>query len=417
LIFAEAVTLAHVARPIALARVLRALGHDVCIAAAASADRWLDGERVARARIHSIESSRFLHALARGVPAYDTATLTRYVEDDLRAIDGWAPDIVVGDFRLSLYISARRAGRPYGAIANAYWSRRYWSGVTAPDVPPLARLPQPVADALFRLAYPAAFALHARPFHRACRAFGVASPGPDIRDVYTASDATAFADVEAFYDPSPGAAAASSFVGPLPWEPPAAAPLPPFPDGPPIVFVALGSSGPAALLPRVLQALAGLPLRCIVATGTSDARMPGNCIHAASFVPYAPASDVASLVICNGGAPATYAALGRGRPVLALPANLDQLLNARVVVRLGAARLLPAARADGRVIARMVGDAIGDEAIALRARQAGRIIERLADPSSAMGRWLDRLSSRDGRSARPLGRGEAVRPRAGPAVE
>jgi hypothetical protein len=65
----------------------------------------------------------------------------------------------------------------------------------------------------------------------------------------------------------------------------------------------------------------------------------------------------------------------------------------------------------------MVGDAIGDEAIALRARQAGRIIERLADPSSAMGRWLDRLSSRDGRSARPLGRGEAVRPRAGPAVE
>src|SRR5581483_10131915 len=199
LIFAEAVTLAHVARPIALARILRDLGHDVAIAAAPAADRWLAQEPLARVRIESIAPRRFLRALARGVPPYDTATLVRYVEDDLAAIAQVNPDVVVGDFRLSLYVSARRAKKPYGAIANAYWSRRYFPGVDAPDVAPLAWLPRSIADGVFRAVYPAAFALHALPFHRACRRFGVEPPGLDIRDVYTASDATAFADVEAFY--------------------------------------------------------------------------------------------------------------------------------------------------------------------------------------------------------------------------
>ncbi len=323
LIFAEAVTLAHVARPIALSRVLRKLGHEVCIAAAPAADRWLAGEAVARQSIDSISPARFLRALARGTPVYDAATLRRYVEDDLRAIAAWPPDVVVGDFRLSLYISARRAGRPYGAIANAYWSRRYWTGVDAPAVPPLTWLPGRAATALFRAVYPAVFALHAVPFHRACKSFGVKPPGLDIRDVYTASDLTAFADVAALYEPSPAAADAPPFIGPLAWEPAATDPLPAFPDGPPIVFVSLGSSGPGELLPQVLEALAGLPVRCIVATGANAERLrlPANCIHSAEFVPYAAACAAASLVICNGGAPATYAALAEVRRFWPSPAT------------------------------------------------------------------------------------------------
>jgi UDP:flavonoid glycosyltransferase YjiC (YdhE family) len=338
LIFAEAVTLAHVARPIALSRILRELGHEVCIAASSAADRWLAGENVARIRIESIDSTRFLRALARGVPPYDRETLKRYVEDDLRAIAGWPPDIVIGDFRLSLYISTRLAHKPYGAIANAYWSRRYWTGVDAPDIASLNWLPAPVANAVFRAVYPAAFALHALPFHAVCRHFGVTAPGRDIRDIYTASDVTAYADVEAFYEPSPTPADAPQFIGPLPWEPPGSDALPELSDGAPIVFVSLGSSGDPGLLPRVLRVLAGWPVRCIVATGVpvDQVRMPVNCIHAAQFVPYAAACAASSLVVCNGGAPAGYSALAAGKPVLALPGNVDQLANMQAVSRTGA---------------------------------------------------------------------------------
>ena len=393
LIFAEAVTLAHVARPIALSRVLRKLGHEVCIAAAPAADRWLAGEAVARQSIDSISPARFLRALARGTPVYDAATLRRYVEDDLRAIAAWPPDVVVGDFRLSLYISARRAGRPYGAIANAYWSRRYWTGVDAPAVPPLTWLPGRAATALFRAVYPAVFALHAMPFHRACKSFGVKPPGLDIRDVYTASDLTAFADVAALYEPSPAAADAPPFIGPLAWEPVATDPLPAFPDGPPIVFVSLGSSGPGELLPKVLEALAGLPVRCIVATGADagTSGLPANCIYSAEFVPYAAACEAATVVVCNGGAPATYAALARGRPVLGIVHNLDQALNMRTVARMRAGTAVaPGGLRGGGFAAAISRLLVGREAVA-SAALASRGIFELAGRAHPEAEWIRRL--------------------------
>jgi UDP:flavonoid glycosyltransferase YjiC (YdhE family) len=396
LIFAEAVTLAHVARPIALSRILRELGHEVCIAAAPAADRWLAGENVARQRIESIDPTRFLRALARGLPPYDRETLKQYVEDDLRAIAAWPPDIVIGDFRLSLYISARLAHKPYGAIANAYWSRRYWTGVDAPDIASLNWLPSPVANAVFRAVYPAAFALHARPFQAVCRHFEVTPPGPDIRDVYTASDATAFADVKAFYEPSPAPADEPLFIGPLPWEPPGSNVLPNLSDGPPIVFVSLGSSGDPGLLPRVLHVLAGLPVRCIVATGVpvDQVRLPVNCVHAGDFVPYAAACAVSSLVICNGGAPATYAALASGTPVLALAGNVDQLANMQVVARTGAGMTV-----DWRAVERR-GLPVGfqpdtvpyDRTASGAGALAAQVVSSIRSEAQAVSDWLQRLS-------------------------
>ena len=391
LIFAEAVTLAHVARPIALSRQLRRLGHDACIAASDAADRWLEPENVPRRHVGSIDPGRFLRALAHGSPAYDTDTLKRYVEDDLAAIEEWRPDAVIGDFRLSLYISARLARKPYGAIANAYWSRRHWPGVDAPPIVSLSWLPEFAANAVFRIAYPAAFAVHALPFHRACSFYGVPPPRLDIRDVYTASDATAFADVETFYEPHAASRDAASFVGPLAWEPRGMQFLPEIPNGPPIVFVSPGSSGAGSVWVRLLEALARLPVRCIVAGPGDNPVMNGAAqwVHRSEFVSYAEACAVASLVVCNGGAPATYAALRAGCPVLGVATNLDQLLNMRVVERLHAGAKLRAADPDR--MARAIESALADEGLARGAREAARLIadaEHLPDPIEA---WLARL--------------------------
>lgn len=392
LIFAEAVTLAHVGRPIALSRVLRRLGHDVCIAASEAADRWLEAESVPRQRIVSMDSDRFLRALARGSPAYDSDTLKRYVEDDLAAIEEWRPDAVLGDFRLSLYISARLARKPYGAIANAYWSRRYWPGVDAPPVASLSWLPEFGANAVFRLAYPLAFAVHGSSFRRACRYYGVTPPGVDIRDVYTASDATAFADVGAFYEAS-GDEGEATFIGPLAWEPPGLHEPLHVADGAPVVFVSVGSSGRASDWTRLLQALRHVRARLIVATSGQGKGIDGlpRCIHQAEYVSYAQASAAATLVVCNGGAPATYAALRAGRPVLGMPANLDQLLNLRVVARLHAgARLRPA---DPASMARVIEAALTDERLACGARDAARLIAEAEATPDPVERWLARLAA------------------------
>jgi UDP:flavonoid glycosyltransferase YjiC (YdhE family) len=400
LVFAEAVTLAHVGRPIALSRILRQMGHDVCIAASTTADRWLEPENVPRRHIRSIDSACFLRALARGTPPYDGDTLRQYVQDDLAAIAEWKPDIVVGDFRLSLYISARLAGKPYGAIANAYWSRRYWHGVDAPPVATLSWLPGSAANVVFRAVYPIAFAAHALPFRRTCAFFGVTPPRLDVRDVYTASDATAFADVEAFYEPRAAPREAASFVGPLAWEPPRLQPLSAIADGPPVVFVSPGSSGSGPAWARLLQALTRLPVRLIIAARESDASVnaTSRCLHRSAYVSYAEACAVASLVVCNGGAPATYAALRAGRPVLAIAANLDQLLNMQVVERLRAGATLAAT--DPCSMAKAIETALANGALVRGAEMAAAVIAKAESGPDPIRDWLGKLTG----SRRPTGR-------------
>ena len=99
LLVGEAVTLAHVARPIALAVKLVARGYrpilaaDPRFAALCPAGEWDTKE------IRSIPSGDFLRALARGKPVYDLATLERYVEDDLALLQAVNPAVVIGDFR------------------------------------------------------------------------------------------------------------------------------------------------------------------------------------------------------------------------------------------------------------------------------------------------------------------------------
>ncbi len=391
LIFAEAVTLAHVGRPITLSRLLRELGHQVCIAASPVANRWLTREEDARLPIESISSNQFLAALANGTPVYAFSTIKRYVEDDLQAIAAWQPDIVLGDFRLSLYISSRLAGKPYGALTNAYWSRCYWEGVELPTVKPLRWLGTTVASAIFRAVYPAAFALHAIPFWKACRYFGVAPPRVDIRDAYTISDDTAFADVASFYGATDGDSAKSRFIGPLDWS--SGEQLPEITrKGPPIVFVSLGSSGPSSLLPRVVAALGAMPIRTIIATAGEVVghTLPKNCIYASSYVPYADACAIASVVVCNGGSPATYQALARGTPLLGLPSNLDQFLNVRVVNKLEASRTLRADSASDSEIASAVSDLLRMPAFSAAARVAAIAIAR-CNSLSRVQAWIRAL--------------------------
>ena len=161
------------------------------------------------------------------------------------------------------------------------------------------------------------------------------------------------------------------------------------------MFVSLGSSGNSGLLPRVLRVLAGFPVRCIVATGApiNQVRLPANCIHAADFVPYAGACEASSLVICNGGAPATYAALASAKPVLALAGNVDQLANMRVVIRSGAGLAVDcrALERRGLPLGFQPGTASYDRLASRVAALAAQIVSSIRSAPGAVSDWLKRL--------------------------
>src|SRR5438552_18469124 len=96
LFMAEAVTLAHVARPLVLARSLDPVAYDVVLACHPRFGKVV-GELPFPCRpIRSIPCEQFLDALARGAPVYDAETLCSYVEEDLALLNDVRPDVVVG---------------------------------------------------------------------------------------------------------------------------------------------------------------------------------------------------------------------------------------------------------------------------------------------------------------------------------
>jgi|ERR1700730_15542320 UDP:flavonoid glycosyltransferase YjiC (YdhE family) len=110
----------------------------------------------------------------------------------------------------------------------------------------------------------------------------------------------------------------------------------------PVVYVNLGSSGVRGGLARVLEALRSLPVNVIAATAGRRETLPVSDNSRAECLPGDACAKVASLVICNGGSPATYRALVEGKPVIGLAANIDQFLNMAAVQDASCGRLLRA---------------------------------------------------------------------------
>jgi UDP:flavonoid glycosyltransferase YjiC (YdhE family) len=342
LFVAEAVTLAHVGRLLALAHTLERQRYDVHFACAPGYDMFFKGSDVSIWNVNSISSAQFLAALAKGKPVYDADTLAQYVLDDLRLLQAVRPDVVIGDFRLSLSVSARVERLPYVGVINAYWSPYVAQRYRVPAIPLSRMLPIALADGLFNLARPLAFALHSMPLNRVRRAYQMPSLGHDLRRIYTDADHVLYADIPEMF-PARDLPVTHSYLGPVLWSPPTE--LPAWWDALPrardIVYVTLGSSGQGALLPKVLHALSPLPVTVIAATaGTVNPGLLPDNAHVASYLPGELAAQRARLVICNGGSPTSQQALAAGVPVLGIAGNLDQYLNMDGVLRSGAGALV-----------------------------------------------------------------------------
>lgn len=362
LFFAEAVTLAHIARPLALAKALDPAIYDIYLA---SDERYrpLTGDLpFAWLPIRSIPSEQFLRALTKGSPVFDLKTLEAYVREDLAIIGEISPDIIVGDFRLSLSVSARVAHIPFLTITNAYWSPYAKMDFPIPEHLLAKVLGVPIAQTVFNLVRPLAFAYHALPLNSLRRRYGLAHLGYDLRRIYTEADVTLYADIPELI-PTTDLPANHHYIGPIIWSP--AVQFPPWwdklPPDKPLLYVTLGSSGQGKLLPMVLNALKALPVTVIVATAgqIKMESMPENA-YAADFLPGNEASARANLVICNGGSPTTQQALVNGKPVLGIASNMDQHLNMRAIQAAGAGVLLRAGKINAKMIGQRVKQLLGN---------------------------------------------------------
>jgi len=375
LFIGEAVTLAHIVRPIMLARALDPARYEITLACD---ERYLKlfGELpFAWQPIQTIPTIKFLDSLAKGRPVYEIDTLRSYVRADLALLEAVKPDVVVGDFRISLGVSARVARVPYVTITNAYWGPYSQLPFPLPEHPMTQVFGVRLSQSLFNLARPLVFALHTLPLNRVRREYGLPSLGHNLPTIYTDADQTLYADIPEFI-PTTSLPPHHHWLGPILWSPEIEPPdwWATLPKDRPMVYVALGSSGENdRALPIILEGLAALPVTVIAATaGQSLGIAPPKNAYVAHFLPGVEAAARSHLVVCNGGSLATQQALAAGVPVLGVASNMDQHLNMLCLERAGVGARLRVGQLTHKQVRATVEQLLGDA----QYRQAASRLQR-----------------------------------------
>lgn len=342
LFVSENVTLAQIVRLVALADTLDPVRYEVHFAASDFPDFIFAGRPWRKWPLYTLPAEKVFKAVEAGKRLYGRGTLGRYIDADRKVIDEVKPDLVVGDLRWSLTVSAPRAGVPHAALINAYWSpnaRR--EAFPLPDHPIVRWLGEDMAARHFPKALPFVFKHFAAPLDHHRAKHGLPRIG-NLLDLLMAGDHVLFAD-------TPGLAPLTRqqphehYLGPVLWAPRAPLPAPwREPAKRPRVYVTLGSSGLLKLLPATLQALAARPVDVLLSTaGRLELNETPPNVQAVDYVDGDEACKAADVVITNGGSSTGYQALAHGRPVVGIPSNFDQYLASQAMQAAGAGRTIP----------------------------------------------------------------------------
>ena len=395
LFFSEAVTTAQVVRLAKLARGLDGSNHELHFTACTFDDAVFRDLDVTRWRVRSLEAERVLSQVERGAIPYTRKVLEEYVREDLAVIEKAQPDLVIGDFRLSLAISAPVAGVPLWTLINAYWSpHAVRARFPLPDHPIIRWVGVERAQQAFPLVLPKILERAASAANAVRRAHSLPKL-KDLLELLTFGDATLYPDVPELV-PMERLPSHHHFIGPILWSYPTELPFGvELGRSRPLVYVTMGSSGAIGALRAVVEGAAELDADVLVATAGRAADVPSR--PNLTVVPFVPGDDVcrrASLVISNGGSTTGYQALAAGCPVLGVTANLDQSLAMSSIEAFGAGRSLRRSAATPEAVRRMVAEMLVDASLRTRAAEAKRALHSL-DPRQQVARLLTKAVERE----------------------
>lgn len=337
LFVSETVTLSHAARPAVLASALDPHAYEVVLAWDPRYASLFPNFTFPTIPIHVVDNNIFNAALKSGKPFLDEATLLSHVEEDRRLLRKIRPDVVVGDFRLSLTISAALERIPLWSIALPTWSPFADFSPLMPENPALKFFSAWVCDhVLFPFIFRRAQQAILAPFQKIRREVGLAPLVGGLRQLYTQGDLTLY-DGSSDITPLVGAPSTHLFLGPILWSPTHTLPnwWTDVPTDRPCVYLTMGTSGDSTLLDRILDILSKKRVSVLLATAKRG-RPSGHFknVFVADFLPGEQAAQRADLMICNGGN-AGYQSFLSGTPVLGLASNLDQILFMRSLENTG----------------------------------------------------------------------------------
>ena len=390
LFLAEGATMAHFVRLLSLADTLDNTRYDVHFHAPARFAGHLRGRQYSVGDLPTMPGEQFLANIAKGSPAFPTAVLRTYVQFDRELIRRLQPDLVIGDMRLSLPISARLENTPCAVMINAYWSPYTKRRSILPELPLTRIVPPRLLGGAYKITEPMAYSLHIGHMNRLRKEYGVAPLLPDFRYLYTDGDYVLYADIPEFV-PALNLPDHHHYVGTCPWTPPAAKPewwTRMVDDPKPKVFVSLGSSGPLRVLPALLQALASLPVSVVISTSGRQAPGITPDMYSADLLPFTETAQRSAVVVSHGGSGGLYPAMAAGTPVLGIPSNADQHLSTAVLEENGAGLGIRVEEASGKRLSAALQQLLFDPKYASSARHWAGIFARY-DSGAMFQKFLD----------------------------
>lgn len=187
------------------------------------------------------------------------------------------------------------------------------------------------------------------------------------------------------------------YVGPA-FEPYAREWRSPWPEAnrDPLVLVSFSTSymNQLALAQRVLDALAGLPVRALLTAGPAlDAqalRIPANA-RTVAYIPHRTVLPHAALVVTHSGWQTVNAALADGVPLVCVPDGRDQPDNAARVVAAGAGVRVNK-NASPTKLRKVIAQALEDPALKRGASEMARALAR-SDGAQTIAESIERLGS------------------------
>ena len=330
--------MAHFVRPLALADSLDTGRYDIHFYSPARFFGFVKDKPFAIGELRTMPGERFLENTARGAPVFPADVIRGYVKQDRELIGRIKPDLVIGDMRLSLPISAQLEGAQSAVMINAYWSPYTKRRSIIPSLPLTRVVPPRLLGPVYKLAEPLAYAVHVGEMNRVRKEFGIPALPADIRVMYTEGSYVLYPDIPEFV-PACNLPANHRYVGICQWTPPTAKPDwwdRMLVDPKPKVFVSLGSSGPLRVFPALLGALSKLPVSVLISTSGRPIPHLGPDAYVADLLPFTETAAQCSVVVSHGGSGGLYPAIAAGTPVLGIPSNADQQLSTAVLQESGA---------------------------------------------------------------------------------
>jgi UDP:flavonoid glycosyltransferase YjiC (YdhE family) len=324
LFIGEDVALSHVVRPLVLAQAVKD-SYEICLAAGKQYEGLCKRSCIDYRSIWTLSSDLFVARLAKGQDAWSAEEILQEVEADIALIEEIQPDLVIGDLRWSLGISAAVTKTPYLSLLNAHWSPYYTETCPAPELPIVKLLGVKLSTVLIPVLAPIILRQLAKPFNKARHEYNL-DRVENYLHIGVCADWVAYLDIPSL-GPTKDAPNTHNYLGPVDWSPDVIYPdwWENLPADTPIAYVSMGSTGKISYIHELVETLSDMGMTVMLATsGRYEQKGFGDNVYIAEYLPGLDASRRSDLVVCNGGTGAIYQAIQAEVPILGIPTNGDQ---------------------------------------------------------------------------------------------